>query len=133
MYLFTKKGGILLSFLFLFTAIAFGQGSTTASLNGSVVDQDGNPLPGANIIALHQPTGTQYGTTSRLDGNFSIMGLRVGGPYEITVSFVGYQSQKQENVTLELSQNLKIDFILPSEDIELSNNYCICRKKCYIK
>jgi hypothetical protein len=120
MYLFTKKGGILLSFLFLFTAIAFGQGSTTASLNGSVVDQDGNPLPGANIIALHQPTGTQYGTTSRLDGNFSIMGLRVGGPYEITVSFVGYQSQKQENVTLELSQNLKIDFILPSEDIELS-------------
>ena len=85
-----------------------------------VVDQNGSALPGANIIAVHQPSGTQYGTTSREDGRYNLVGLRVGGPYKVTVSFVGYTSQVEEGFSLELGQNLRIDFKLPEEAVQLS-------------
>ncbi len=94
-------------------------GATTAAMNGEIVDQNGDALPGANIIAVHEPSGTQYGTTSRADGKFNLLGVRVGGPYTVTASFVGYQSQKQENINLALSQNFRINFILPEEAFEL--------------
>ena len=57
-----------------------------------------SPLPGANIIAVHQSSGSQYGTSTRLDGKYNINGMRVGGPYTITVSFVGYNNQAIEGV-----------------------------------
>ncbi len=100
------------------TQIMFAQ--TTASLNGVVTDQNGNPLPGANIIAVHQPSGTQYGTSSREDGRYNLTGLRVGGPYRVTVSYVGYTSQTEEGFNLALSQDLRVDFKLPEQAVELS-------------
>jgi len=93
---------------------------TTASINGIVVDQIGNALPGANVIAIHQPTGTQFGTTTRIDGKYNLVGLRVGGPYKVTVSFVGYTTQVEEGFFLALSQNLKIDFKLPEQAVQLT-------------
>lgn len=98
----------------------FAQGLTTAAINGEIVDQNNNPLPGANIIAVHQPSGTQYGSTSREDGRYNLLGLRVGGPYKVTVSFVGYTMQIEEGFSLALSQNLRIDFKLPEEAVQLS-------------
>ncbi len=94
-------------------------GSTTAAMNGRIVDQNGNPLPGANIIAVHLPTGSIFGSTSRDDGKFNLLSLRTGGPYKVTVSFVGYTTQEQENIYLKLSQNLAIDFVLPETTFEL--------------
>ena len=98
----------------------FAQASTTAAINGLVVDQNGNPLPGANIIAVHEPSGTQYGSTSRSDGRYNLVGLRTGGPYKVTVSYVGYTSQVEEGFSLALSQNLRIDFKLPEQAVQLS-------------
>jgi hypothetical protein len=99
---------LLLFFAVMFsTQLTYSQ--TTASLNGKVSDQKGDALPGANIIAVHQPSGTQYGTTSREDGGYNLVGLRVGGPYKVTVSFVGYVSQVEEGFRLELSQDLRIN------------------------
>ena len=116
----------LLSFLLLllvsFTLMqnnSFAQGVTTAAMNGVVTDSKGDALPGANIIAVHIPSGTQYGTTSRLDGKYNLNGLRTGGPYKVTVSFVGYKPQEFEGQMLQLGQNVKLDYTLYEEAVEL--------------
>nr|HMN49939.1 carboxypeptidase-like regulatory domain-containing protein [Ignavibacteriaceae bacterium] len=80
----------------LFQGNIFAQGVTTSAMNGMVYDGKGEALPGANIIAVHVPSGTQYGTTSRVDGKYNLNGLRPGGPYTVTVSFVGYKPQQTE-------------------------------------
>jgi len=118
-----RKVKQLISF-FLFTVVLFSSQLmysqvTTSAMNGTVVDQNGNALPGANVIVVHISSGTQYGTSTRPDGKFNLLGLRVGGPYKVTVSMVGYTSQVEEGFTLGLGQNLKIDFKLPETAIEL--------------
>lgn len=94
--------------------------TTTASINGTVVDQNGGALPGANVIVVHVPSGTQYGTNSRDDGRYNVLGLRVGGPYKVTVSIVGYTPQVEEGFDLALGQNLKINFKLPEQAVMMS-------------
>ena len=94
--------------------------TTTSSINGTVVDQIGNALPSATIIAIHQPTGTQFGTTARIDGRYNLVNLRVGGPYKVTVSFIGYASQVEEGFDLALSQDLKINFKLVEQAVQLT-------------
>ena len=99
---------------------AFAQGGlTTAALNGVVTDNAGQPLPLANVVAIHRPSGTVYGIGAREDGRYNISGLRAGGPYSVTAKLVGYRSQSKENVYLELGQNLRIDFSLVSEAVQL--------------
>src|ERR1035437_2991793 len=127
-YQITKECGMrkvqrLVSF-FLFALVMFSSQvlysqTTSASINGTVVDQNGNPLLGATIIAVHSPSGSLYGANSRADGRYNITGLRVGGPYTITVSLIGYTTQKDEGNLLSLGQNLKINFICPEKTIEI--------------
>ena len=93
------------------------QGVTTAAINGKVTDSSGEGLPGATIVAIHLPTSTQYGTSSRPDGRYNLPNMRIGGPYKITVSFIGFADQGQEGFQLLLGQNLKLDFNL-EEDIQ---------------
>ncbi|MCH9029789.1 MAG: carboxypeptidase regulatory-like domain-containing protein [Bacteroidetes bacterium] len=97
----------------------FAQGVTTASINGIVQDAEGNPLPGANVIAIHEPTGTQYGASTRDNGLFNLPNLKIGGPYNVTASFVGFNAEKQENIILSLNQNIRLDFTLISEAVEI--------------
>jgi outer membrane receptor protein involved in Fe transport len=107
----------------LFLAIqpfSFAQNVTTASISGTVTDQSGNALPGATVIAVHVPSGTQYGTTSRPDGKYNFSAVRVGGPYQVTVSFVGYQKQTHDIDKLVLGQNYSLDVQLSETSIELS-------------
>lgn len=85
---------------------------TTSNVTGIVKDSKGSPLPGATVIAIHLPTGTKYGTTTRVDGRYNIPNVRVGGPYVITASVVGYKEGKEENVTLSLGQDYRSDFVL---------------------
>jgi hypothetical protein len=118
MQVLSKLYRLLLCFLLL-PALVFAQGVTTAALNGTVVDNKGQPLVGANVTAVHEPSGSFFGSAARSDGHFNIPGLRVGGPYTITASFIGYQTQKQGNVYLALGQDLKINFVLPEEAVEV--------------
>ncbi len=99
--------------------LIYAQGVTTSAMGGLVVDQNGNPLPGANIIAVHVPSGTQYGTSSRENGRFNIMGLRVGGPYKVTVSFVGYESQVRDNIYLNLGLTTDLNFTMRDVSVGL--------------
>lgn len=106
---------------------------TTSSMNGTVTDSNGDPLPGANIIAVHQSSGSQYGTSTRLDGKYNINGMRVGGPYTITVSFVGYNNQAIEGVYLELGQNLRLEFKLTEEAVQLGDITVVAERDAIIR
>ena len=68
---------------------------SAASVAGTVTDQQGRPLPGAVVVAQHQPTGTSVETTTGTDGRFSLAALRAGGPYRITVTMAGFALQER--------------------------------------
>ena len=110
----------------------YAQGSTTSAINGSVEDvTGGEPLPGATVLAVHLPTGSEYGTVSNVAGQFTLANMRTGGPYKITVSFVGYQPYVEEGIYLELGQRFRLNVKLSEQatqlqDVQiLSNRYDI--------
>ena len=86
--------------------------STTASLSGFVMDSDGKPLAGAAVVATHTPTETVYGAITDSNGAYHLQGLRVGAPYTIEFSFVGYNTQKYDNFALALGENQQINTTL---------------------
>jgi outer membrane receptor protein involved in Fe transport len=105
--------------LTLFSNNVYSQGVTTSSVSGSVKDLVGETLPGATIIAIHQPSGSRYGAVSNVDGRFTLPNLRVGGPYLITVSYVGYDGISYEGIVLGLGQSYTLNVEM-KDGIELS-------------
>src|SRR5262245_2239250 len=93
---------------------AFGQGVTTGALNGIVTNEQKQPIPGASVIAIHLPSGTNYETVTCADGRFTIPGMRVGGPYSVTVTFTGtgtaFEPQTQEDVQVTLGIGTDLTF-----------------------
>ena len=88
--------------------------STTASLSGFVMDNKGEPLVGAVVVATHTPTETIYGAVTDINGAYRLQGLRVGAPYTVEFSFVGYNTQKYDNIALALGENQQINTTLNS-------------------
>jgi hypothetical protein len=94
---------VYLVFIAFFTIIASGYSQvTTSGISGKVTSTNDESLPGATVVAVHQPSGTQYGTVSNNEGRFTLMNMRVGGPYTVTVSFVGNASKVYNDITLSL-------------------------------
>ncbi|HCY00845.1 MAG TPA: TonB-dependent receptor, partial [Bacteroidales bacterium] len=119
----------LLLFLFL-SALgisAFSQ-VTTSAMNGLVLDIANEPLPGATIVALHEPSGTQYGATTNPEGRFNLQGMRPGGPYTVEVSFIGYSKEVYSEISLFLGQTFTLDVVLKDEMLELSEIVIVGRK-----
>ncbi len=83
---------------------------TNSSIGGTVKTAKGEPLVGATVTAVHVPTGTVYRVASRTGGRFNLYNLRPGGPYTITVTFVGFADAKKEDVFLNLGENSVQDF-----------------------
>lgn len=106
--------------LVLSTGIALSQGVTTSGISGVVAEANGQPLPGANVVATHLPSGTRYGAVSNLDGKYSIPGMRVGGPYRLSVSFIGYSTQEVEGIVLSLGVFSNVNVTLVEDGQELS-------------
>ncbi|EAQ40109.1 hypothetical protein MED134_05129 [Dokdonia sp. MED134] len=104
----------LLFLVTLLMAVAVGAQTTTSAISG-VVNAGEQTLPGANVVAVHTPTGTTYGAITNFDGRFNLFNLRVGGPYTITVSYVGFQAQEYTGVTLNLGETYNVEVTL-SED-----------------
>ena len=96
------------------------QGVTTASLTGFVMDQQGVPLSAANVLAVHVPSGTQYRGAVTSSGRYSLPNIRIGGPYRVTATAVGYEPRSESDVTVGLGQSLRLDFRLTRRAVELS-------------
>jgi len=92
------------------------QGVTTAALTGVVKDSQGAVVPGASVVAVHQPSGTTYVAVSQGDGRYTLPGLRVGGPYKVTAELSGFSTAERDNVTLVLGVTQDMDF-----DLKLAN------------
>src|SRR5574341_925192 len=110
---------LLLGMLLCHFSSVHAQGVTTAALGGIVADNKGQPLPGANVVAVHEPSGTRYGAASRASGAFNIPNMKVGGPYTVTASLIGYKKQEEKEVYLSLGQTVRINFELPEEAVAL--------------
>jgi hypothetical protein len=91
---------------------ARAQGVTTGNLAGIVTDSLGNPVANANVLAVHLPSGTQYRAIARGSGTYTIPNVRVGGPYRLTASFLGFQPVTRENVFAALGETQRTDFRL---------------------
>ncbi len=94
---------------FLFQSASFAQ---SASFLGQVTDVNGDPLIGANVVATHTPSGTFYGTSTREDGRFNLPSVRIGGPYDIQVTYTGYEAYELNDITLSLGQDFRLDIKL---------------------
>ena len=87
---------------------------TTSSMSGKVSGSSGS-LPGAAVVVKHVPSGTVYGTTTNADGRFMIQGMRVGGPYSVSITFMGYHKANYENIQLKLGETYTLNAKLTEE------------------
>ncbi|WP_412985799.1 carboxypeptidase regulatory-like domain-containing protein [Pontimicrobium sp. IMCC45349] len=109
----------IFSFIFLCIGVlAFSQ-VTTSNIKGLILDETSQPLPGANVVAIHTPTGTKYGAATNIDGRYNLLNLRVGGPYTITISYVGYKDQTFNDVFLTLGKTENLDVTMNPDSEQL--------------
>ena len=110
----THKTSVRLSKLSLGLMVAlaaapvFAQ-STSAGVGGTVVGADGQPVFGAEVTITHVESGTVSRATTDAAGRYVARGLRVGGPYTITVNKAGAGTDSEENVYLSLNQTSTVD------------------------
>ncbi len=107
--------------------LTYGQGVTTGNLAGKVTDSGKQALKSATVQAVHVPSGTKYGSITKADGRFRITSMRVGGPYSVTVSYLGYSKKQFDNVYISLGNTTELDIILQeskiqTEDVVVSAN-----------
>ena len=102
-----------LKFLFLCAmcslALVMNAQVTTSALSGIVTDENQEPMIGATVTAIHVPSGTKYNTTTNMDGRYTINGMRPGGPYTVTVTYVGYDTSEANGITLQLGNTYNLD------------------------
>jgi len=95
---------LLILFISLFTTcVAFAQ-VTSSSISGVVKDSKGETLPGASVKATHGPSGSVYTTVTNINGRFILPSTRIGGPYTIVISYIGYNASTTTNVDLKLGE-----------------------------
>lgn len=112
------KFGVIISLIMLWQFTASSQGSTSSRINGQVVST-GESLIGATVLATHEPTGFQYGTNTNLEGYFTLNNVNVGGPYTISITYVGYEEQTISNVFLALGQTETFNVKLSESSVTL--------------
>lgn len=113
--------------LLLVVAVSTAQ-VTTSSVRGVVTDNDNNPIVGAAVVARHEPSGSLYGVCTNADGHYAINGMRVGGPYTIEFSYLGYKTQQHTVAEMHVGETLYIDVKL-KEDAELITEVWVVHTK----
>lgn len=95
---------------------------TTSSMAGKVTfdDANGEEVIGATVVALHEPSGTRYTAVTNVSGRFSIQGMRTGGPYEVTVTYIGYQPKVVKGVVLQLAETYDLAISISEDATQLS-------------
>lgn len=109
---------MLLAAFMLLTGTMHAQ-VTTSAMNGRVVDTNNDPLPGATVIAVHEPSGTRYGSTTNIEGRFNLQGMRTGGPYLVEISYLGYSTESFSDINLLLGEAFNLEIVLREGAVEL--------------
>jgi len=111
----TLPSAIFVVLLCCSTAIGYGQGVTTGGLTGSVrsnVPSAAQSLVGATIRCVHEPTGAVYGAIVRSNGQYAIRGMRSGGPYTITATYVGYDKFVARDVIISVGETQTLNIVM---------------------
>jgi len=111
---------LLLSMIGLLATGTVRAQETTATLNGTVYDSKGAPVPGASVVVKHEPTGYSTGTQTNNKGIFVIPNLKVGGPYTVKISFTGYKEETLSDLNLVLGENPEMNVGLKLNETALT-------------
>jgi hypothetical protein len=108
----STRASLALGALLTSPCVVGAQGVTTSTVNGIVTDTAGAPIEGATVVAFHTPTGTRYRALSRSGGAYTLPNVRVGGPYRVTATFLGFLPDTTNDVFLNLGETRRLDFRL---------------------
>ena len=114
-----KKIKFLIAMMVFTVSSAMAQ-LTTSSMAGKVV-ANGEELIGAVVEAVHTPSGTRYTAVSNEKGMFAINGMRVGGPYEVAVKYIGYETKTFTGITLELGETYNLNASMSEDAVQLAD------------
>lgn len=123
-----KRMSAILTVLLLLAAVGVNAQVTTASMAGKVTEAGNEPIIGATIQAIHEPSGSRYGTVTNVDGRYSIQGMRTGGPYRIEISYIGFQTVLYKDITLQLGEVYNLNTEM-KESSELLNEVVVTAAK----
>lgn len=113
-----KKTKLVILSLLLMSINFLNAQVTTSSMSGLVTDAEGSVI-GAAVVATHMPSGTVYRTVTNMEGRYNLNGMRVGGPYTVAVSYIGYGTNTTSNITLSLGDNYVLNVELTEETTSL--------------
>ncbi|MDY3849151.1 MAG: TonB-dependent receptor [Prevotella sp.] len=111
-----KKLYVMIAAMMLMISSAVAQ-VTTSGMSGKVKANNEDVI-GATVEAVHTPSGTRYVAVTNTKGQFNINGMRSGGPYEVTVSYIGYQTKKVKGVVLQLGETYNLNTTM-NEDAQV--------------
>lgn len=114
-----KKTKLFILSILLMSFAALNAQVTTSSMSGQVTDAEGAVI-GATVIATHTPSGTTYGAKTNSEGRYSLNGMRVGGPYTVVITYLGYGKSTINNITLSLGENYPLNVVLTVEASNLN-------------
>ncbi|MFV8331657.1 carboxypeptidase regulatory-like domain-containing protein [Flavobacterium sp. GSP14] len=98
--------------LIIFLSVLGHAQVTTSAMSGIVKSNTGEVLPGASVMVVHKPTGSKYFSTTGYDGGYSVQGLRPGGPYTVTVTYVGFKTTEITEINAPLGSNLSVNVVV---------------------
>ncbi|WP_036891344.1 carboxypeptidase regulatory-like domain-containing protein [Prevotella sp. P6B1] len=116
-----KRLLFLVSLMLTFSLTLMAQ-ITTSSMAGKVTldNANGEEVIGATVVAVHEPSGTRYTAVTNTTGRFSINGMRTGGPYNVTISYIGFQPKTVKGITLQLAETYNLSVFLTEDATELA-------------
>ncbi len=92
---------------------------TTSAMTGKIIGEDNEPVIGATVQVVHEPSGTSYAAVTNVDGRYTIQGMRVGGPYKVTVSYIGYNKKNFDGIRLQLGETYNLNMKMSENTSEL--------------
>lgn len=120
-----KRLYFLIAIFVLIVSSAVAQ-VTTSGMSGKIT-ADGEDVIGATVEAVHTPSGTRYVGVTNTKGMFNILGMRSGGPYEVKISYIGYETKIVKDVTLQLAETYNLNAFL-SEDAQVLGEIVVTGK-----
>ena len=111
-----KRMRLFFASVMLMAAATVSAQITTSSMSGQVVDTQGEDVIGATVRVTHKPSGTTYNAVTNVDGRWAIQGMRVGGPYEVKISYIGFAEKDFRGITLQLGETYNLNATM-SEDV----------------